>query len=205
MRRKLPIFVERSIQQVQADRVELTDRFEHPLKGEVVFSCSAGCAACCYHPALISILEAIPLYGALVDRGNWTASFKEKLTTVSKTTLGLSFEVWLLSKIACPLLDDNRRCMVYEARPFMCRTVVATGDPRYCDSQRLGNETTILPRKGVMQEFHAREKLLLRRHGLSHLTMPIGQAVLMAEKVCSGSVTLEGIDRAYYLEHLANE
>jgi Fe-S-cluster containining protein len=173
-----------------------------PIAGHRTVSCKAGCASCCYHPLLITILEAIPIYGALVEAGRWTPSFKEKLTKASTMTSGLSFQVWLLSKIACPLLDENKRCMIYEERPFHCRVTVATGDPYFCDPQRLGQETTILPREDAVREFHARETAMLLKHGLLHLVMPVGRAVLLAERVCSGSITLENVDRTYIREYL---
>jgi Fe-S-cluster containining protein len=205
VRRKLPIFVERSLQQVQADRIELADAFERTIIGHQPVSCKAGCSACCYYPVNITILEAIPIYGALVEHGRWTPSLKDKLRKASEMTSGLSFQVWLLSKIACPLLDANNRCMTYDARPFVCRTTIATGDPYFCDSQRLGNETTVVPRQESVAEFHAREKVILKKHGLLHLTMPIGRAVLMAERVCSGSLMLESVDRTYIADHLADD
>ncbi len=204
MRRKLPLFVERSIQQVQADRIELADAFERRLAGNVAVTCQVGCHACCYHPVLITILEAFPIYGALVEQGRWTPSFKEMLRKSSEMTSGLSFEVWLLSKIPCPFLVD-KQCKVYEARPFVCRTTLATGDPYYCDAQRLGKETTIVPRQDAVASFHARERAILRKHGLLHLVMPIGRAVLMAERVCAGTLTLESVDRTYVADHLADD
>ncbi len=205
MRRKLPLFVERSLQQVQADRLELADQFQRTVAGEQSISCTAGCAACCYHPVLVTIMEAIPLYGSLVEHGRWTPSFKEKLGKASQMTSGLSPDVWLLAKIPCPLLDDKKRCSAYEARPFLCRVTIATGDPFYCDAHHLGKQTTIVPHSEAVVEFHAREKATLRKHGLLHLLMPIGRAVLMAERVCSGTLTLESVDRTYMIDHLADE
>ena len=203
-RRKLPLFVERSIQQVQAERLALADKFVGAIIGTKPISCKAGCSACCHHPLLITILEAIPLYGALVDRGRWTPSFKAKLRKTSEETSGLSMGVWLLAKIPCPLLDADR-CSAYEDRPYACRATVATGDPYYCDAQRLGPETTIAPRADTMKEFHEREAEILHKHNLLHLTMPVSRAILMAERVCSGNLTLESVDRTYIFDHLADD
>lgn len=205
MRRKLPIFVERSIQQVQADRIELADAFMRQVVGHKAVTCKPGCAACCHHPLLITILEAFPIYGALVESGRWTPSLKDKLTKAAELTSGLSFQVWLLSKLPCPLLDTNNRCMVYAERPFICRATIATGDAYYCDAQRLGPETTIVERKEAVQGFHEREQTILKKHGLLHLTMPVGRAILMAERVCSGNLALEAVDRTYLTDHLADE
>lgn len=205
MRRKLPIFVERSIQQLQSDRMELAFGFEREVAGITAVSCRPGCAACCHYPLNITILEAFPLYGALVERGLWTPSLKEKLTKAAELTSGLSFQVWLLAKIPCPLLDGKNRCMAYEDRPFNCRVTLATGDPFYCDPQRIGTQTSIKPHKEVSTEFIARETAILRKHGLLHLTMPVGRAILMAERVCSGTLTLELVDRTYFTDHIAED
>lgn len=204
MRRKLPLFVERTIQEIQAARIELADAFERKTEGNLSISCRPGCSACCYHPIHITVLEAFPIFGALVEQGLWTPSFKERLRKSSEQTSGLSFEVWLLSKLPCPLLEDGR-CIAHAHRPFLCRVTIATGDPYYCDSQRLGANTTIVPRQDALKEFHDRERDFLRKHGLLHLTMPIGRAVLMAERVCNGSLMLEDVDRTYVSDHLADE
>ena len=149
-------------------------------------------------------MEAIPIYGSLVEKGKWVPSFKEKLKKVSEMTSGLAFHIWLLSKIACPLLEGHR-CMAYDTRPFVCRTTVATGDPYYCDSQRLGQETSIVPRQANVAQFHTKEKALLRKHGLLHLLMPVGRALLLAERICNGSLTLENVDRTYTSDYFLDE
>ncbi len=204
MRRKLPLFVERSIQQVQADRIELADTFERKIEGNQPITCKAGCSACCHHPVLITVMEAFPIYGALVEQGRWTPSFKARLEKHAGLTSGLSFRVWLLSSIPCPLLERDR-CLTYEYRPFVCRVTISTGDAYFCDPQRLGDDTKIVPRHDTVAEFHGREAEILRKHGLLHLTMPIGRAILMAERVCSGTLTLENVDRTYVADHLGDE
>jgi Fe-S-cluster containining protein len=205
MRRQLPVFVERSIQHMQADRSELADDFQRKALGATLVTCKAGCASCCYHPVLITILEAVPIYGALVARGRWLPSLKATLQKTALLTAGLDIGVWLLSNIACPLLSKENRCTVYDARPFACRVTAAVGDPYYCAPQRLGNQSTIVSRKDILAEFHTRETALLRKHGLLHLTMPIGRAVLLAEKVCAGTLALEDLDRTYLVEHMGEE
>jgi Fe-S-cluster containining protein len=203
MKRKLPLYVERSIQAVQADRLELTHEFESTVIGDLVLTCKPGCAACCYHPVLITVLEGIPLYRSLVAHGHWTPSFKQKLTKTSDMTSSITTAVWLLSRIACPLLDAKARCMAYAARPFACRVTVATGNAYFCEPQRLGDETSILPRQEVTTRFVKGVRETLQRHNLAHLTMPIGQALLLAERICSGQLTLENVDWTFVKEHLA--
>lgn len=201
MRRRLPLFVEQSLQEMQAARISLADDFDRKIRGERMLSCGVKCAACCYHPVFVTILEAVPLYGALVSKGLWTPSLKERLRKHAEMVTGLSVQVWLLSKIACPLLKDQR-CTAYEARPLSCRVTIATGDPFYCDPQHLGDQSTIVEREEPVREFRARETDILRRHGLTPLHMPLSRAILMAERVCSGQLMLENIDRTYVLDYL---
>lgn len=201
MRRRLPLFVEQSLQEMQAARISLADEFDRKIRGERLLTCGVGCDACCYHPVFITILEAVPLYGALVSKGLWTPSFKEKLRKHAEMVTGLSVQVWLLAKIACPLLKE-KRCTAYESRPLACRVTVATGDAFYCDPQRLGDQSTIVDRTESIQDFATRETDILRRHGLTPLHMPISRAILMAERVCSGQLMLENIDRTYVLDYL---
>jgi Fe-S-cluster containining protein len=205
MKRPLPLFVERSLQQVQVDRDELSSEFESKILGVRSVSCHKGCAGCCYHPLLISVLEGVSLYRELVARGQWTPSLKTKLEESAETTSELSVQVWLLAKIPCPLLGPKNMCRAYEARPFACRVTLATGDPYYCDPQQFGPRTSIIPRKEISSEFHAREKALLHKHGLMHLTLPVGRAILLAEKVCTGEIMLENIDRTYIVSILTTE
>lgn len=116
-------------------------------------------------------------------------------------TMSLANEVWLLANLPCPLLTPKNRCMAYDARPFNCRATLSVGDPAYCHPHRLVSGSGIVPRVEVLAAFHDVETKLLKRHGLFHLTMPISSAVLLAEKVVSGSIDLEGADRAFVAEY----
>ena len=162
--------------------------------------CKAGCASCCYHPVRISILEGMVLFKHLVEHGRWSPSLKKKLAAHAALTSNLAMGIWLMSSIACPLLDEKDRCIGYEARPFNCRVTFATGDPHYCHPHRIGELTTIVPRVAALEEFHKEEAALLRRHGLWHLLVPVSKALLIGEKILSGDVDLEGADREILAE-----
>ncbi len=200
IRRKLPILVERSLGDLRSTRLEKAGAFEQETRDHLGISCSAGCASCCYHPVRISILEGILLYRYLVDRGRWTPSFRQKLLSTAGLTENLAFDVWLLSNIPCPLLDDKNRCRAYDARPFNCRAILASGDPFYCHPHRVAEGSGIVSRVAALESFHAEETALLKKHGLFHLLMVIPRAILMAERIISGELDLENVDRQFLKE-----
>jgi len=198
-KRKLPVLVEQSIGRVEVLRVEASSRLEMVLRAEVGraglnITCTAGCASCCYHPISISILEAIPIYRMLVRHGKWTTGLRKKLNEASERQIGASYEIWLLSLIPCPLLTIDNRCSVYDERPLICRTYVSVGDSHYCHPHRLGPETKLLPRADVVDKFHADQTTLLQKNRLQLSIVPIGTALLLAERVCSGDIELSAVD-----------
>jgi Fe-S-cluster containining protein len=205
-KRRLPVLVEKSIGSVQALRSEVGSKFEMLVRGEASKSnkpitCSAGCASCCYHPITISILEGILIYRWLVKNGRWSLNLQKKLKETSDQQYGTSYEVWLFALIPCPLLDEEKRCSVYAARPLICRTYYATGDPHYCHPHRLGPYTRIVDRKAVTDTYHTEQERILRENRLQFLTMPIGAALLLADRVCKGEIDLGGVDRILLNEY----
>ncbi len=207
MTRELPLPVERAIGDVQALRLELS--LDHECKvrealgdTKAAITCTARCAHCCHHPVYLSILEGVLLYRWFAKQGLWTPSFRARIQSARDRTLGLAFDVWLLSNLPCPFLDDNNLCVAYDARPLNCRVTWAMGDPHYCHPHRLGSQILLLPRSDVVQRFHEQERNLLQRLGASPPPlMPLGEAVLLGEALANGTLQLEEIT-IKYLEHL---
>lgn len=198
-RRRLPIAVEESIGRVGVLRHDLCERFDRTLRVELpkaraAISCTPGCAWCCHHPVSVSILEGIILYRWLLRHGKWTTGLKVKLKESAEKQFGASYEVWLFSLIPCPLLDSSRRCLAYEARPLICRAYYSVSDPYYCHPHHLGEDTLIVPRDTVVDPFHKEQEEILRKHKLQLTTVPIGTALLMAERVEAGEVDLDTFD-----------
>ena len=197
--RRLPVLVERAVHEVEAKRTEIAQRFEMNARAQVsaenkTITCRAGCAWCCHHPVLISVLEGIGLYRWLQKKGKWNDKLKAKLREVSDRQYGTTLETWLLALIPCALLDENNKCSAYEARPLICRTYYATSDPYLCHPHRLSEGTSILDRTTAVEPFHAEQARLLRGHKLQLLAVPIGTALLLAERVCTGELDLESVD-----------
>lgn len=202
----LPLLVEKSVGELQALRTNTATRFELDTRtalskeGKRV-TCTSGCSSCCYHPIMISILEGILIYRWLKNDNQWTLTLRQRLKQTADKQYGTTYEVWLLALIPCPLLDKDKKCSAYKARPLVCRTYYSIGDPHYCHPHRLGPETKLVSRADVVDTFHQEQERLLRQHGLQLLTMPIGAAVLLGERLCTGEIQVHEINRHLYQEY----
>lgn len=206
---RLPVLVEHSVGQVESRRQELSQEFETAIRLEakqagVTVTCTPGCASCCYHPISISLLEAIPIYRHLLKNGKWTLELRDRLKDTGDRQLSTAYEVWLLSLIPCPLLSEDKLCTAYESRPLVCRTMLSVGDPYYCHPHRLGDQTEIIPQEGTVTQFSQEESRALRKHKIQVAKMPLGLALLYAEKVCTGDMTLSAVDADLMKEFAAN-
>ncbi len=207
IKRHLPIAVEESIGKTEIFRTDLAFDFDRNLRSEVPkhghrITCTAGCAWCCHHPVVISILEGILIYRWMLERGKWTSGIREKLKSSADQQFGTEYHVWLKAMVPCPLLDDENRCSVYPSRPLICRVYYAVSDPYYCHPHRISNEfTKLLPRDNITDTFHVKQAEILRRHRLQLITMPIGAALLMAERVCNEDIDLEALDGVLIKEY----
>jgi Fe-S-cluster containining protein len=151
---------------------------------------------------MISVLEAVPIYRYLQRKGRWTEALKTKLKDTSDKQYGASFETWLFAMIPCPLLDGKNHCMGYEVRPLICRTYYATSNPDYCHPHKLGDGTEIVGRSEVVEKYHERQEQVLRHHRLRFSALPIGKALLLAERVCTGRMDLESVDSEVLAEYV---
>lgn len=200
----LPL-LERSLGEIRAARTVASNTFlaaarRHPPP----VTCHKGCAACCYHPMLISLLEGILLYRYLLKEGRWTTALKEKLRESSDQQYGSTYQVWLLSLTPCPLLDTGTsQCSAYSARPMACRMYLAKSDPYYCHPHRLGPKTEILDRGETLSQFHKVEQDALLKHHVQFVGVPIGMALLLAERVEKGEIPIENIDQEVIETYLA--
>ncbi len=206
-RRKLPLLVERTIADVTVLRMSMSARHEGALLDAALemgtqLSCRKGCANCCYHPVLLSLIEGMHLFRWLTSRGRWTPSFRTRCVEASRATFGQALEIWLLSMPPCVLLDEAKGlCTAHEARPMACRTVFSLTGPEACHPQHL-NLDAILPRGEVLEEFAAEETKLFKRHGLHRFMLPIPTALLISERVLSGEIDVEQVNGALMRKYL---
>jgi Fe-S-cluster containining protein len=203
---RLSLKVERSLAEGDAARTEIVRRFEthiqeHTSRTKEGVTCSKGCAHCCYHPLAVSLLEGISLYRWLTEHYLWTPTFRDKVVQHSKTVWGLAPEIWMLSMIACPMLDENL-CVIYQGRPAVCRTTVSTGDPYYCHPHRFGvGVTGLVPRHSFLAELGQLEEELLNRHQQVYVTLPVSTAVLYGERIAKEDLSLEDSTHTIALDY----
>ena len=186
-RRKLPLLTERSLDQVKANRIELSTEFKSSITNRI--SCSKGCSACCSYPVYISILEGMLLFRYLTEHGHWTPSFRKKLEAHADKTWDLAAEIWLLLDMPCPLLDKGK-CLAYEERPFTCRALYQLNDPYNCVPKRIASGR-FADKEDITARFREVETQILAQHKLSLLGMPISKAILLGEKILAGDADLE--------------
>lgn len=206
-RRRLPLLAEHSLSSVLSSRIDLSRDFDQKVRDQAredktPISCRVGCASCCYHPVHVTILEGILVYRHLVSKGRWTPSFKAKIEEHANSTRDLSYEIWLLSLIPCPLLDEGtKKCTVYSDRPMQCRATYSLGDPQLCHPHQI-SATGIVNRTEVMNEFFTRVKRIIQRHGLTMINMPLSVALLIGERIISGEFDFDGADFAVLKDYI---
>jgi len=203
--RRLPVLLERSIASVKVLQTSGEQDFNQQVlaattEAKKPITCTKGCASCCYHPVMISILEGILIYRWLERKGKFTDELKRKLKSISDQQFGTSYEVWLFSLTPCPLLTSDNLCSAYEVRPFNCRIYYAVSDPHYCHPHRLGTGTEIINRTEALEGFQSKLEALLKEHEVSFRLMPIGAAVLYGAEICAGKLDLGALDRALFGE-----
>jgi Fe-S-cluster containining protein len=200
MKTRLPLLVERSIAEARTARTELAESHKvrlqgHLADGDANVTCRKGCHHCCYHPVLATLFEGVSLYLWLHENNFWTKSLKDRLKKVSEQTHNLSFEVWSLSLLPCPLLEGGL-CKAYEARPFACRVTYSIGDPQNCHPHTLG--PGMLPKRELFERLTVQESEILHRHHLGHFRIPLAAALLYGELIARGELDLEDAGKALW-------
>jgi Fe-S-cluster containining protein len=196
---RLPLLVQRSVAEAKTARTEISESYDFQLRsrlsGEgVAITCQKGCHHCCLHPVFITLLEGITLYQRLREDGVWSSRLREALVKHSETTRGLAPEVWALSLIPCPILDDKGLCRAYEDRPFACRVTYSIGNPEDCHPHRLG--PGMIAKRELFEAVTPSEATILRRHRLNHFRLPLSIAVLYGERIATGEIELEDCHQA---------
>ncbi len=194
---RLPILVERTFANVRATQIQLGLEHEQRVRQQYTVTCRAGCSNCCHHPFLISIVEGVLLYRWLVAHGRWTPSLRGRVEEARNKTLGLALEVWLLGNIPCPLLDAQRLCVAYAARPLNCRTRFSAGTPDACHPHALGSQPGLIDNSAVIAEFNSETRTKLRQLESKGYLMPLAEALTLGERLDNGTLEIENLDLEY--------
>ena len=80
-------------------------------------ACEKGCSYCCHQPATVFAFEAIRIAEVIKNDARTIEKMKERV----KGLRGKSVRDNINNKTACPLLDGEGQCSVYENRPLTCR------------------------------------------------------------------------------------
>lgn len=201
MSRRLPLYAERALGELQATRGYTVTEYEKQYREEHAVTCRAGCAHCCHYPIHISIGEGLLLYRFLSGKGRLTSELRKKLRVHGDLTMFLDSAVWMRASIPCPLLDEKNRCAGYEGRPLICRLRFSAGDADDCNPQSL-NPENMADIKELSSVFSAMERRLLKAHGISSIGMSVGRALILAEKVLTGEIDLNRIERELLREYV---
>lgn len=192
MKVKLPIMVERVIADTRILQTQMTQEFNQKLALESqVPSCRVGCANCCHHPFYISMMEGLLLYRWLVAHGRWNNTLRDQIKEVRNKVLGLPFEVWLMSNIACPLLTQEKKCLAYEARPLHCSLTYSVGDPEQCHPHELSTATGLVPHVEEIMAFNSSVAAKVKRLEIWGALMPLSEVLLLAEGIETGQLDIE--------------
>ena len=100
----------------------LTAIYQEMAKIGLAPACRAGCDYCCYMTVYVAEAEAFHLAG-FIERSERAAVLKAQVLAAAEAIRGTTDEDRFRNQIPCAFLDrQDGRCMVYEARPFICRT-----------------------------------------------------------------------------------
>jgi Fe-S-cluster containining protein len=194
---RLPVLVETNLAEAKALQAQMSLEYEQKLRRDTKLSCTKGCAHCCHHPFLINIMEGILLLRNLKSKGLWTTALKQRVEAHRTQTMGLSAEVWLLSHIACPLLDEDNACHAYEARPLHCRATFSTGNPIMCHPHKLGPQTKLTSSSDVIIEYNTKLMGMLKRMNSRPLLMTVSEALTIAADIEAGKLDIEDVVERY--------
>lgn len=194
--KRLPVITERALGDVKALQIQTDHAYEMRMRQQGVSpTCKKGCDSCCHHPFLITIAEGVLLYRWLQANHKWTPAFRRHVEETRDKVLGLSFEIWLLSKVPCPLLLGHGQCSAYEARPLRCRVTFSSGDPAQCRPNELGPRTPLVPNADTVIEFTRSSVAALKKAGISDgYLMPVAEALLLGEAVDTGKLDIKHVD-----------
>jgi len=199
---KLPF--EKALAETKALQTQMGQEFEQQLRqGSNLLSCSKGCSYCCHHPFLITILEGLLLYRHLTARGKWTPSLQKKLKADRDKTLKLSFDIWLLSNIPCPLLEE-KLCVAYERRPLYCRATFSTGDPLLCHPHELSENIRLTQGSEIVIEFNINLQNQLERLETAQVLMPLSEAILLSEALESETLEVGNLGFQYMKDRFSD-
>jgi Fe-S-cluster containining protein len=143
--------------------------------------CRDGCSYCCRNLTTMTLIEAMVILRSPVGRAAFESKVKHVVELASKfirrdpdTTLAK----WRKRNERCIFLGACERCVVYDVRPFNCRTHIAA---KPCEEDQAGN-LYIDPADGVMLSMVACQEAE-RIAGVPFVMAPAPVALLLAADI----------------------
>jgi len=197
----------RTLKLYRAGVVRLASDFWRKLlfASERPIACQRSCSDCCYQPLTMTLMDGILVYQWLFDNHLWTRTLKARFEATADRTNNLALEVWMLSMIPCPLLnDETKACVAYKGRPFVCR-IAFSHDAYYCHPHRFTEalaQKKYSPRKESLQLLKVVEEQLLKKHRLPRVVLPFAAAVLHGEAISTTKDSYMDRAKLIWLEQL---
>jgi len=110
--------------------IDLTEQIQNEYERNVEkygekIKCKNGCSQCCYQIFRITELDSnvikVHLSNLSVEKQKALKDKAENYINESSKIKSESVEFFSKPKLPCPALDVNGSCMIYEARPVICR------------------------------------------------------------------------------------
>lgn len=160
---------------------------------ELGSGCREGCAACCYNVVSLSLLEAAVILRDPVGKAA-LETHREKVVEQANLFYArrpeTRLEPWRRRRVPCVFLGACNRCLVYDRRPFNCRTHLAA---KPCEPEQEGNyyiDPEAVTNLSLVLNDGAAEEI-----GLPFTIAPMPVALLMAEAMLAGGV--DALKKAY--------
>ena len=87
-------------------------------------ACKSGCTFCCELKVEVTAFEVVAIWAGL--QGAEHESRRAAILATAPRTARLDTEARRRARILCGLLDEDKTCAVYAARPYGCRGMFAT-------------------------------------------------------------------------------
>jgi Fe-S-cluster containining protein len=115
-------------------------------------TCAPGCSACCRHfVSSVEPFELAALHRHIKDREDYpdllfsshghSVAYEKLLAKEGddEEASDRALHRYFLRGRACPFLEKNGACGVYEYRPMSCRMFFSEGSPRFCEGKEIAS------------------------------------------------------------------
>jgi Fe-S-cluster containining protein len=135
---------------------------------EPIPACSRGCSYCCHQRVEVTAPEAFLIARALVGA---PSERLQRIHAAAARHARLSSREHFSQQCACPLLDDDGACSVYDARPTACRRAHST-DVEVCRALAQDPSRSVEVPVAPALDWNTSALVLGYYEGMAHAGMP---------------------------------